>query len=142
MNFTRKELYVKYITSHPDSVVSWGTFLALRPFYVRTATTKDVEVCCCKLHLHARWSVNALIKSGKKQNIDIGLLNDYSSFFNFITSECPTEDQAYISWDCTPDKKHCVLLSSISGKISEKEFCHDLMIKFSSLSHILEKESI
>ena len=66
MNFTLKELYVKYITSHPEIVVSWETLLALRPFHVRTATTKDNEICCCKVHAHIRWSVNALIKSCKK----------------------------------------------------------------------------
>ena len=80
MNFSPKELYVRYIKSHPESVVSWGTFLALRPFYVRTATAKDLEVCCCKVHLHARWWVNTLIKSCKKQNIDIDQINGYSSF--------------------------------------------------------------
>ena len=82
-----------------------------------------------------------LSKVAKKQNIDIGQVNDYSSFFNFIISECPTEELAYISCDCTPDKK--TLCASIINKweIFQKKFWHDPMIKFSSLSHILKKQS-
>ena len=104
---------MKYITSQPESVVSWGTFLALRPFYVRPATAKDVEVCCSKVHLHARWLVNALIKSCKNQILH-GRINDYSLLFIFITSECTTEECTYISWDCTPDKK--TLCASVINK--------------------------
>ena len=44
-----KELYVNYIKENPDNYVSYGTWYALRPFYVRMVTTKDVEMCCCKL---------------------------------------------------------------------------------------------
>ena len=61
-----------------------------------------------------------LSKVAKKQNIDIGQVNDYSSFFNFIISECPTEELAYISWVAHQIKRHCVLLSSINGKFSKK----------------------
>ena len=140
---------MKYITSHPktshhitshrlhlihyiSSIVSWATFLALRPFYVRTAT-KAVEVCCCEDNLHARWSVNALIKSCKKTKYwhrpDKLLI---VHFFNFITSECPTEERVYISWDCTPDTK--TLCASIINKWESFQ-------KKKKKSHILKEES-
>ena len=34
---TYKELYVDYVRSNPDHKVEYGTFLSLRPFYIRPA---------------------------------------------------------------------------------------------------------
>lgn len=104
INLTCKELYSKYLKANPDNYVSWGTFTSLRPFYVRSATTKDIEVCCCKLHLHARWSIKSLIQCCKKQNIDLDF-TDYQTFFEFLTRDCEKDENAYVSWDCTPDKR-------------------------------------
>ena len=39
---TLKELYCIYVTRNPDQHVSWGTFNAIKPFYVCTATSKDI----------------------------------------------------------------------------------------------------
>ena len=64
---TYVSLYLKYCKEHPEFPISWGTFLALKPFYVRHTSQKDLEMCCCKLHLHARWSIEALIKCANKQ---------------------------------------------------------------------------
>ena len=54
---TVKALYTNFILIFPDHEVGYGTFLALKPFYVRGTTNSDLEMCCCKLHLHARWSI-------------------------------------------------------------------------------------
>ena len=56
------------------------------------------------MHLHARWSITAFIKCCEKEGIDIGSITDYESFFNWLTKDCETSDNAYISWGCTPDK--------------------------------------
>ena len=55
-----KSLYVKYCKENTEHQVSYGSFLALKPFYVRGVKTNDIEMCCCKTHLHARWSIKAL----------------------------------------------------------------------------------
>ena len=39
-------------------------------------------MCCCKLHLHARWSISALIECAKKQGIQIDF-DTYDTFFNY-----------------------------------------------------------
>ena len=72
---TLKELYCFYLQRYPDHYVSWGTFNALKPFYSRTATNKDVEMCCCKTHLHARWSIKALVKCCENNEINHGDIN-------------------------------------------------------------------
>ena len=54
INETFKCLYMKYSSENPDSPVPYGTFLKLKSFYVRSVSTKDVEMCCRKKHQHAR----------------------------------------------------------------------------------------
>ena len=66
VNETFNCLYTKYLFENPDSPVSYGTYLKLKPFYVRKVTTKDVEMCCCKKHFHARWVVSTLLQLCKQ----------------------------------------------------------------------------
>ena len=124
-----KELYANYIKENPNHYVSYGTWFALRPFYIRQVTTKDIEMCCCKLHLHARYSVSSLIACCKKQEISLNDITDYDSFFKTVTSECGSNDTTYIDWKCTQDKKNCCdhikgkwssLANSIISKSDEK----------------------
>lgn len=103
LHITYYELFLKYNEIHPNNQVSNGTFRVLKPFYVRTETEKDVEMCCCKLHLHARWAIEALINCAAKQNINIQI-TDYKSFFDILTTNCEKDETAYINWTCTPDK--------------------------------------
>jgi len=82
-----------------------GTFIALKPFYVRQCSQKDIEMYCCKIHLHARWSINALLELCKKQSIDLGLVHDYYSFFTFNSSDCENDTITHMSWECVSTKK-------------------------------------
>ena len=45
-------------------------------------------MCVCKKHLHARWTIKALIANATKQNIHLGNIVDYESFFKHLTSCC------------------------------------------------------
>ena len=56
VNETFKCLYTKYSSENPDSPVSYGTFWKLKPSYVGSVTTKDVEMCCCKKIFTIRFS--------------------------------------------------------------------------------------
>ncbi|XP_066925552.1 uncharacterized protein [Clytia hemisphaerica] len=102
---TMKNLFRKFLTENPDHNISYGTFLSLKPFYVRAAGTKDFEMCVCKKHLHARRSIDALIKVCEKQLIVLDEINDYYSFFNYMNRECTDcETAGYISWECVKEK--------------------------------------
>ena len=57
---TVKALYTNFILTFPDYEVAYGTFLTLKPLYVRGITNSDLEMCCCKLYLHVRWSTKVL----------------------------------------------------------------------------------
>jgi len=111
---TIKELYLKYLQSLPDNAVSLGTFLALKPFYIRAASTKDIKMCVCKKHLHARWSIQALVNLAEKQQIDIGTIKNYDTFFEYLTELCGKEESTYIDWECVDDKN--LLCAHIEGK--------------------------
>ena len=49
-----KQLFNEYLSSNYESPVSLGTFMALKPFYIRSATVNDIELCCCKKLFPAR----------------------------------------------------------------------------------------
>ena len=103
---TFKEIYAKYL-SEPSEPVSYGSFVALKPFYVRHTTQKDIEMCVCKDHLHGLWSVETLVKCRKKRVITI-LFADYQSFFDYLSTDCPPGNLTYISRDGTKtDKTIC-----------------------------------
>lgn len=82
-------------------------------------------MCCCKLHLHARWTVDAILKSAEKQEIDLPF-TDYASFFEHITANCPDSSVAYLNWSCTPNKK---------------EFCDDIKESSQKLFQDLKSKS-
>ena len=111
---TYKELYVTYLERNPDQYISYGTFIALKPFYVRTATTKDVEMCVCKQHLHMRWALKSLIEVCKENEIDLGDTKNYDTFFSHLTVGCKSNPNSYITWECTPNYK--TICPSISNK--------------------------
>lgn len=61
-------------------------------------------MCCCKKHLHARWSVQALISCSEKQKISLQEIDNYDSFFAYLYQDCPKDDLTYINWECVENK--------------------------------------
>ena len=108
-----KSLYLKFLRDNPDNMVSWGTFFALKPFYVRHTMLKNIEMCCCRQHLHARWVIDAFLQCAKKHDISFAFHN-YKPFFTYLYSDCPHQERTYISWECTSDSK------SICHHVKEK----------------------
>ena len=88
------------LSSSNESPVSLGTFMALKPFYIRSATVNDFEMCCCKKHLHAR----CLKDCAKQQNLELGNINTYETFFDFLNNSYEKESTTHLSWTCTPNK--------------------------------------
>ena len=64
-----KNLHHNFVQSH--DYVSYGTFI----------THNDIDMCCCKEHLHARWPVAALIECSEKNSITL-------EFNNYLTKDC------------------------------------------------------
>ena len=62
-------------------------------------------MCCCKLHLHARWSINALLECCKLQSINLGPVKDYYTSFSYLSENCRKESTTHLSWECVSNKK-------------------------------------
>ena len=106
LHISYQELYKKFLNENESIKVSVGTFNALRPFYIRTQTEKDIEMCCCITHLHARWAIEGILESAKLQNIQLPFSN-YSNFFEWLYSNClQNNETTYLHWECTPDNKN------------------------------------
>ena len=101
---TIQDLHKKYKLSHESNRASSSTFFDLLSFYVRSITTWIVELCCCKLHLHGRRSITALLGSIKKHDLHLVEFNDYYSFSKYLTAGCPKDNYAHIYWHCFRDK--------------------------------------
>ena len=106
-------LYQKYCVDHPDIPVSKGTFFNLKPFYIRDASQKDVEMCLCKLHLHGQWSIKSLLQWVKKvqqqqpqQHVEIDA-TDYRTFYAKLMKGCPPEHHTHIM-DVYTKQRTCV----------------------------------
>ena len=89
-----KSLYFKYCKENLDFVVSYGTFFSIKPFYVCSASSKDLKMCCCKLHLHARWAIAALLECAKKK-----ILSCHQKitkvFFSYLTADCAEGEHTF-----------------------------------------------
>ena len=101
---TYVELFQQYLKDHPGNKMSYGTIFALKLFYIHHASTKDMIMCCCKIHLHIRWSIRTFIRCMEKQEILLPF-TDCFTFFSFLYTDCPRDDSIHISWECTPDNK-------------------------------------
>ena len=123
---TYTQLDSEYLISHnEDCHISWETFMALKPFYIRTPIASHIKICYCKKDLYTRWSINALIDSAKMQSIDFGNITSYETF-DYLTSSCDIESATYISWNCTPNKN---------------EICEDITKNWDTLKQSLSEQS-
>ena len=123
---TFKELYHKFVIENPMICVSLGTFYLLKQFYLRCATSKDLEMCVCKTQLHARWAIEALLSCMSKQNIHFEQISNYVTFFQYLYKNCPKGDHSYLCWTCTPDKNTtCQEINSNFDELKNKILAQD-----------------
>ena len=140
---TLKELYWAYLDRNPNHSVSWGTFLALKPFYVRTATSKDVEMCVCKLHFNARWAVKSLVNLCNENDTDLNGITDYETFLAKLTEGCDTDPYSYISWNCAPDyKTMCSSITRIWSDLKNKILSNKEATKMVPVPQFVKKPHI
>ena len=91
-------LHKKFHQDHAANIVSMGLFLNLRPFYIRNLSLKDIEMCCCKLHLDGRWSVIAITRIAAKLEIQLEVCDDIMRNFSTIMNLLLTADEKTIAF--------------------------------------------
>ena len=68
----------------------------LKPFYIRNASKKDMEMWLCKLHLHCQWAVESLLQWAKKVKIEIAATN-YRHVLSMLMIDCAPKQNTHIS---------------------------------------------
>ena len=56
-------------------------------------------MCVCKKHLHAHWTIQALIENAEGQETDLCDIINHETFFKYLTPNCQSEATTYISWN-------------------------------------------
>ena len=127
---TYVELFQQYLKDHPGSIISYGTFFffSFKPLYIHHASTKDMIMCCCKVHLPTHWSIRAFIRCMEKQEILLPI-PDYFTFFPFLYIDCPRDDSTHILWECYPVKKNlCAHITEKWGQLKEMASFTDALL--------------
>lgn len=115
-------MYTEHCKSTDSPSVSYGTFITLKPFYIKHATAKDIEYCVCKQHLVARNCIEALLKIARINEVSGLQFDTYESFFQFLYGNCDKVPDLYTSFSCTPDNS---------------TYCDEIAIKWSEVQNII-----
>lgn len=60
LNYSLKDLYVKFRNSHPNIKISYAFFCKSRPFWVIFLNAKNRETCLCETHVNFQFVVSKL----------------------------------------------------------------------------------
>ena len=80
-----------------ELVVSIGSILNMKPFYIAYATEKEMSLCLCKICLNSKFLFDVLMVKAKKDGDDT--FESLSSFFMYECS-CPKDPNGYYQWSC------------------------------------------
>ena len=104
-----QEHYSKHTRLHPNEKVSCGTFFGLKPSYITTETKKNMEMCSYKLHLHARWAIEGILKNAEQQKIKVPFSNPHF-FFEKLTQQHISLPPPILTGDVHQIKKTFVII--------------------------------
>lgn len=64
---TQSEIYQEFKAAHPHLKMGQRTFEKCKPYYVRSASKKDMSTCCCRAHVETRSLFKACMSYLKHQ---------------------------------------------------------------------------
>ena len=64
-----REAFLDFHRKNPDLAISESSFFRLKPFFVKVATARDLEMCCCQLCTSVKKSFRALMTYRTQQHI-------------------------------------------------------------------------
>ena len=118
MTKSYREAYCMFVKQHPDVKISEATFRRLKPFFVRPATARDLEQCCCMSCVSVRKAHRALMNFRQRQKLDLPI---FSNVYELVKSTlCPKEkDKNHHNLKCL--KQECERCGLQKLKFHEKE---------------------
>ena len=100
-------------------IVSYGSVLNLKPFFVTYASEKEMALCLCKICLNTKFLFDALMSRAKKDGDEC-----FESITAFLmaSSSCPKGENGYHTWSCSTGKcKQCNNLKPAPLKCSTSD---------------------
>ena len=65
---TQTDAYLDFVAKYPDIKIGQRTFDKLKPFFVRPASEKDRNTCCCRYHIESNLLFKSCMKFRKSKN--------------------------------------------------------------------------
>ena len=65
---TQIDAYIDFVAKYPDIKIGQRTFDKLKPFFVRPASGKDRNTCCCRYHIESNLLFKSCMKFRKSKN--------------------------------------------------------------------------
>ena len=99
MTKTYREAYIEFSRNKPDIKVSEATFRRCKPFFVKPATARDLEQCCCQRCITVRKAFRALMNFRQNRKCGCPI---YDNVYDFLRATlCPKEeDHEYHQMKC------------------------------------------
>jgi len=86
---TYREIFEDFRRKYPEILVSEATFKRCRPFFVRPATNRDLEQCCCQTCVNIRKAFRSLMNFRRTRKLH----PVFDSVHDMVTSTlCQKED--------------------------------------------------
>ena len=95
------------------AIVSVGTLMALKPFFINYATQCEMALCLCKLCLNTRLHFDSIMSKERKSGGEI-----FKSVTEFFTAKCGCKlsSNGFHKWACVTGK--CQQCSKVKRKFS------------------------
>lgn len=125
LEVTQAEAYVDFKRCHPNVKVSIRMFEKLKPFFVIQARQRDIESCCCRYHVEARYLFKSCMDFRRRNTI----ISDRHPVYEHLTdlanaTMCSKEkDAEYHNKDCI--ERHCTKCGVHLFSLSEGELSVD-----------------
>ena len=95
------------------TIVSVGTLMALKPFFINHDTQCEMALCLCKLCLNTRLHFDSIMSKERKSGGEI-----FKSVTEFFTAKCDCKlsSNGFYKWACVTGK--CQQCSKVKHKFS------------------------
>ena len=85
---TQIDAYIDFVAKYPDIKIGQRTFDKLKPFFVRPASEKDRNTCCCRYHIESNLLFKSCMKFRKSKNQTTSVEKNEIQSNYFQRTEC------------------------------------------------------
>lgn len=119
---TQTDAYIDFVAKYPHIKIGQRTSDKLKPFFVRAASEKDRNTCCCRYHIESNFLFKSCIKFRKSKNqSETSVVESYPVYENLgeiiDVTLCPKVNGSY--------KKRCLDRKCTECEVQKLKFSID-----------------